>query len=103
MRCEGPDLTGTALIMPHCAKKGMQDDGVWCNPPRDLMQAHVLDPETKAIYLCREYLPAEVRNSPEMYMSRYIWRYRTLEPNGRISGGTVIATMGINIASHRGR
>ena len=55
MRCEGPDLIGTALIMPHCAKKGLQDDGVWCNPPRDLMQA-----QTKAIYLCREYLPAEV-------------------------------------------
>ena len=27
-------------------------------------------------------------------MSRYIWRYRTLEPNDRISRGTVMASYG---------
>lgn len=93
-KCEGPDLIGTALTMPHCARKNMQEDGVWRTLPRELSQQHVLDPETKAIYLCQECLPAEVRNSPDMYMSRYIWKYRSLEPSNRISSGTVMASYG---------
>ena len=93
-RKEGPLLDKAAFQIPHRVKQGMAGDRVWCTLPRDLVAQHTLDPETKAMYFCREYLPADVRNSPEMLMERYIARYRTLTPEDRVPGGTVMASYG---------
>ena len=93
-RKEGPWVDKDDFKIQHRVKQGMAGDRVWCTLPRDLVAQHTLDPETKAMYFCREYLPADVRNSPEMLMERYITRYRTLTPEDRVPGGTVMASYG---------